>query len=804
MLRSELIYSIRALSKEPLRTLVCLLTLAIGIGATTAVFSFVNGVLLQPLPLPNASRLVAVPQIDPQSGRRFNTSLPDLTAFQKGSPEFESLAGYQLSTFSLTAHDPPEQIRGSLVTQDFFSTLGTNAAVGRVFRESDPEGAVIISNSLWEQSFRNDPNIIGRSIMVDGRPGTILGVVPSRFWFPTPECQIWRLTTSDFPPLKDISNLHFLHVIGRLRSNVPLRQAQSQLETVNRTITRLHREHDLNLGISLLPLTQDVLGDSRSLLLTLMGTVALVLLVACGNVANLQLCRSLQRRSELAIRVTLGARQFHLIRLLFSEALLLTLSGGSIGLGVALLGTSLAMKLYPFPIPLNSKGIFDPAIFAFALLLCFTISLALSLVSAVSVLDPGLTRTLNDNGRGSTMGRAARSIQNGLVVSEIAASFALLVVIVLMVQSLIRLSSIKTGFNTQQLLTITLRLSPQSYPDQTALLAFQKKIKDRISGVPGVRSVAASSDVPLVNWFKNYFEINGRPAITAAAHQLVAQSSVSPGYFHTMGIAMLAGREFLDTDLPKTQPVAIINESLARRYWGPANPLGSRIRHGLPAGQTRWYTIVGLVESTRLLVNSPSEPKIYTPFSQVPEGYDGVLGRPITLEIRTSAKSVNLVPTLRRVIRDIDPTLGYDIRSAEDVIAEAASQPRLRTILFSLFGVIASWLCVLGIYGVVSNATVRQTRDFGIRLALGATPTSVLMLVIRRGMILTSAGLTVGFLLSLVLARLLRTLLFEAPATSSLAFLVPAGTLALASCIAVYLPARKAARIDPAVALRHY
>lgn len=802
MFVGELRYSIRTLSKSPIITLVCLLTLAIGIGATTAVFSVINRALLKPLPFANPNRLVAVIQYDNLSGKRSSMSMPDFLAYKEGIAEFDWLAGYEMASFSLGSGRALRQYRGALTTQDFFSTFGIRPSLGRTFRSDDSDGAMIISESLWRNDFQSDPAIIGRPVLLNGHSSIVVGVVSNTFWFPEPKCQLWRLVTSDFPLLKQATDYHFLHVVGLLKPKATLQQAQTKSDVISRRLAQATPDLNANLGASVVPLARSLLEDTRPLLLALMGAVGSILLIAFVNITNLQLSRFILRRSEFATRVALGASRMQIARLLLLENLILTLTGGILGLGLAFLGTALLLKLSPVTIPLSVDVVLDPTVLLSAISICVTIGVLLSLLSAAHVISPSFLRALRESERGSTMGRGSRLLQRWFVVFEVAAAYALLIAVALMVQSFHRLSEVDVGFDTQQLLTMTFRLPSYSYPDQIALAAFQRQLKDRLSSIAGVRAVSASSDSPLVSGFANYFLIKGQPVPPPSKLQFVTQASVSPGYFQTMGISIRAGRDFTDLDRSTSAPVAVINESMAKHFWGNDNPIGSQVRHGLSTEPTRWYTIVGVVHDTRIVMNLAPGPKLYTPFTQIPQDYDDLLARPLTIEIRTSAKSDSLIPAIRNAIYSTDPTLGYDIQTMDDVIDGSLSRPKSRSQLFEFFGGIALWLSVFGLYGVVLNMTVSDTRALGIRLALGATPMSILLLVIRRGMAMVGLGILIGLPASLFMGRFLRSLLFETRSVEPTLFVAAAAIMATTSLIALYPPARFAARINPGVILK--
>jgi putative ABC transport system permease protein len=803
MFVSDLKYSIRALCKTPVSTLTCLLTLAIGIGATTSVFSLINNVILKPLPFPDASRLMAISQIDHESRRHTYTSMPEFLAYQRELAEFHSVAAYQQGTFSLSDNGHPERISGALASQSFFSTLEVAPVLGRAFNASDADGTVIISESLWDHRFQHDLRIIGKVVSLDGHPGVIVGVMPAGFWFPNAQSQIWRLITPDYYGLKESEDFHFLYVFGRLKPTATVQQAQAELTVLYGRLVRLNPDLNSNRSTVVVPLSTEILGNGKLLLLAVMGTVVFVLLIVCANIANLQLSRYVYRKSEFAIRLALGATWARMVRLLLIESMLLCLAGGILGLGFAFLAIRFAVPLNLFSVPISSRVTIAPAALIFTMLLCVATGLLFCIAPAAQLLSPKFVSSLGERGRGQSVGKRARYFQAGLVVAEISASLTLLIGLMLMVQSFKRLSSVDIGYDPTRLVMITVKLPTVNYPDQTSIRDFQKRVEDRVFQIPGVQNVAASSDIPLVSGFKNFFMISGQPDVAAADKQLVVQASISPGYFATMGIPMREGREFSTLDRPQGQLVAVINASMARRFWPDRNPIGSQIRHGLADEPTHWYRVIGIVSDTRPFIELDPEPKIFTPFLQVPEGYDNALGRPLTFAVRTARSDLNVIPSLRAVISDTDPALACDIRSMNGIITDSLAQPKFRAILFTILGAIAFWLSIMGVYAVVSGMTLSETRSLGIRLALGATRSSILLLVIRRGLAIASIGVAIGLIMSFFLTRVLQGFLFEIHPNSFSVFLVAAGSLMVASFIAVYIPGRRATRIDPVEALRN-
>jgi putative ABC transport system permease protein len=804
MLFGDLKYAVRFLLKTPVTTIVCILTLAIGIGVNTAVFGILYTALLRPLPFPEFERLVAVSQINRRDGRLTLLSMPDFVFLEKGADSFQSLAGYHVSLFSLNIDGAPEQLNGSMVTPQFFAALRVPAVEGRTFLPGDPDGTAVISYWLWRGRFRGDPRLIrGSPVILDGRSVLVVGVMPPGFWFPDPKCQIWRLLTADSYLIRENQDFHFLRVLGRLRTSASTEQALAQVNVLNNQLALAHPNLNAGLGISIFSLSEALTKNARSTILILMTTAAFVLVIACVNVTSLQLSRILNRGSEFAVRTWLGATRSRIFRQLLVESLVLSVAGAATGLAFAAGGLRLALKLNPATIPRSSDVRIDLAVLAFNLMLCLAAGLFCSLASLSQFLGPSFPGSSSGPGARTTAGRKTRLLQHGLITAEVAAALVMLISVNLMVKSFVRLSTVDVGFNTSRLITLSVRLPKTNYPTFRELERFRREIYSSISAVSGVTAVAECSDLPLVAGFQNYFLIRGEPQVAPAEREMVLQSSVSANYFRTMGIALKRGREFSEFDTKKTQPVAVINETMARRYWGARNPLGSQIRHGLPDEPTAWYTIVGVVTDTVPFIGFQPLPVIFTPYSQVPEGYGDLLGRPLTVMMRTDrVNTTALFPSLQKAAATVDATLVSDIRTMDGIVSNSLADPRFRTVMISIFGTIAFWLSIMGIYGVVSAITVSETRSIGIRMALGATARDVLGLFLRRGMSVTGIGIALGLTLALPFVRIMRSVLYEVSTTDPVVYLIAIGILVSASLIAVYLPASRAARLDPAITLR--
>lgn len=781
-----------------------MLALAVGIGATSAVFSVLSTVLLKPLPFAEFERLVAVPQKDIQDGSRIGTSMPDFIAYQSGVSSFQSLGAYHRSSFSLRAEGLPEQVSGSLVTEQFFLTLGVTAAKGRTFSPDDPDGAVVLSNSTWQRMFHGDSGIIGKSLLLDGYSANVIGVMPPGFCYPDFNCQVWRLLRSDSYILRDSGDVHFLYVFAKLKPKATLQQARAELGVVNKQLASAHPDMNINLGISALPLSDDMVRNIRPTLTVLMVGVVFVLLIACGNVVNLQLGRMIHRTKEFAIRVAHGAGRMQIFWQLLQENLLASMTGGIIGSGLAILGIRLAVKLIPSAVPRSNEVGIDSRVAAFILVLSALTAALCVLISIIPISSSSFLRSLSHQYERVTAGKRIRLLQHGLIVAEVAATLILLVGVSLMTKSLERLNSDEVGFAKDRLLIVPIHLQKTSYPKREDLDGFRRRIYAVLSEIPGVEAVAGASDLPLACCFENFFSIRGKD-VGAPDRDMVAQTSVSPGYFAMMGIQVKEGREFTEFDGPKTDRVAIINESMSQRYWPNESPLGRQVRHGLPEEPTKWYTVVGIVKDTVPLVGNRPLPTIFTPFAQIPEGYDDFLNRSTVALIRTRREAPpGLSLDVRAGIARVDSSLGIEIRTIDQIMSTSLAQPSFRTIMFGALASIALFLSLVGIYAVISASTASETRDIAIRLVLGAGPREVLRLVIGKGMLVAGIGLVIGVVFSLFLARFVRSLLFEVSPTDAKSIVGAIVVLAVTALAAVYFPARQATKVYPAIALRNH
>ena len=797
-LRQDLRYALRTLRRSPGFALAVVATLAIGIGANTAVFSAVNGVLLRPLPFREPDRLMAIWGHHVSIGRE-TASLPDFLDWRRQSRGFERMAALTNTRYNLAGEGEPEVVRGAIATADLFPLLGMTAERGRVFGpESERAGAarvVLLGEGFWRRRFGASPEVIGRSLLLSGVSHTVIGVVPQARRLQQ-EADVWTPLTTD-TALGRRSD--FLTVVGRLAPGVTAERAQQEMSTI---ATRLEREYPASnsgWGVELVGLQEQLVGAARPALLVFMGAVALVLLIACANVANLLLARVASREREVTIRAALGAPRHRLVRQLLGESVVLALAGGTVGMLVAMWGAQLLSALGPGAIPRREELGIDPAALGFALALSLTSGVLFGLVAARRALGVEAHAGIREGGRGLSGGVGLRRTRSLLVLSEVALAFILLVGAALLLRSFARLQQVEPGFAGGGLLTARVSLPRGTYAEEPARAAFGERLLARLQATPGVRSAALVSDLPL----------GGSPpywAFTVAGVEPpppdVAQDAVvyfsSPGYFSTVGIPLRDGRLFDASDRADAPPVAVIGEALARRYWPDRSPLGQRITFDNPTDTSAtWLTVVGVVGDVRQeTLAAPAYPQVYLPFAQTPV-------RSVVVVARSDGDPLGLLPALRGHTAELDPTLPLsEVATMDQVVAATLARPRVNALLLSGFALVALALAAIGIYGVISYGVIQRTRELGIRTALGADSSRLLRLVVRQGMAPVLLGVALGAAGALAGGRVLRSLLFGVGVADPATFVAVTLFLLGVALLASYLPARRASRSDPMVALR--
>ncbi|MGH9871752.1 MAG: ABC transporter permease [Pyrinomonadaceae bacterium] len=793
-------YGIRNLLKHPTFAATALITLAIGIGANTTIFSFVNGILLRPLPYPQSERLVMINETALKQGvSSMSTSFPNFLDWRAQNRVFEDIASFSDgSNFSLTGIGEPERLRGADVSQGTFELLRVAPVLGRTFtaEEDKPkqDAVVILGYALWQRRFGSDSQIIGKPITVNSRQRTVVGVMPPGFKFPE-TAELWvplGLDTTMFTRTD-----HGLGTIARLKDGVSLAQAQAEMDVIARRIEEQNPVTNEGLGVSISSLHTVLAGDYSKALLILLGVVGFVLLVACANVANLMLARTSARQKEFAVRAALGASRWRIVRQILTESLLLSLLGSGLGLLLAMWGVKLMLALIPVKLPFWMNFNLDPRVLAFTTGVSLLTALIFGTMPAVLGTRIDLNNTLKEGGRSG--GASARHRTRGLlVITEVALALMVLVGAGLMIQSFLNLRHFGPGFSEKNVLTFSVSLPRAKYKEEPQRGEFFRQLLERVRALPGVDSAAATTTLPLKggNWGRS-LTVEGYPVLSVGQAPMIQHTVVTPGYFHTMGIPILKGRDFTDRDSKDAEKVTIVDERLAHDYWPTESPIGKRVRFGPPEDNEPWHTVVGVVGAVRhQQLDTDTRKSVYLPHLQIP-----VNGLALVVQ---SKNPFSLVGALRGQIREMDPDLPVvELMMMEEVVSQSVWQNRLYAILFSVFAAIAMLLAAVGIYGVMSYSVTQRTQEIGIRMALGAQLKDVLQLVVKGGLALSLIGVAIGIAGALALTRLLRTLLFGITPTDAVTLIAVSLMLLFVALLACYIPARRATKVDPLVALRY-
>lgn len=803
-------YGIRMLLKSPGVSVIATIALALGIGANTAIFSVVNAVLLRPLPFPNPDSLVAVYETDRERGvMRGSYSYPNFFDLRDQNKVFERVAAYHSSDFMMTGGSEPARLQGVVVSSDLFPLLGVAPMLGRTFapEEDKPSNSgrvAILSQDLFQKRFGSDPNLLNQTITLDGTKFTVIGVMPRSFQFPIQNepVELWTTIAGDASgqtPITAQRGAHFLRLIARLKPGVTQEQAQANVDAIGARLEQQYPDENSHKGIGLVSALHSVVGDVRPALLIMLGAVACVLLIACANVANLLLARATSRHKEMAIRAALGASRLRVIRQLLTESVLLSLVGGSIGLLLAVWWSDLLVALGKEDIPRAVQVGLDWRVLGFTAGVSILTGLIFGLVPAFHSSRTELTDSLKEGGRsGSTSSRRNR-MRSGLVVAELAIAVVLLVAAGLLMQSLLRLQQVNPGLQPDNVLTFSVSLPDVKY-DGEKQSQFYQSLRKRLETLPGVQSSSAVIPLPLSgDRFGISFEIDGQPV--AKKDQPSAEFfAVDTGYFKTMGIPVIQGRDFNDFDQHKTAQVIIVSEAFVKQHLGGGNALGKRIRTGISTfdnEESPMREIVGVVGDVRNRgLNVESRPTFYVPETQTPLPQ-------LTVVIKTTNDPHSLVSAATREVGVLDKDLPvFAVKTMNEYLASSVATPRFNTTLLSIFAGVALVLTIIGLYGVMSYTVAQRTNEIGIRMALGAQTRDVVVLVVRQGFALVLLGLGIGLIGAFAATRVVASLLFGVTAKDPLTFAGAAVVLGLIGLLACYLPARRATRVDPIEALR--
>ncbi len=804
-LLQDIRYALRMLAKKPGFTIAAVLAVAIGIGANTAIFSVVNAVLLRSLPFKDPDKLTVVLSHKRDSLRGSGSAaFLDVVNWEKQSQTFEEMAVFRSTGYTLTGVGEPERITGGRVSADFFPLLGVEAIEGRTFRpEEDQRGAervVVLGHGLWQRRFGGDSSIIGQSLTLNGEPFNVIGVLPPNFKFPldVADAEMWSASAHD-GELLDERGAHYLKVIGRLKPGVSVNEAQLEMNEIASRLEQQYPTENTGRIVNLSPMYEHLVGDIRRSLYVLFGAVGLVLLIACSNVANLMLARAAARTKEIAIRTALGASRRRVVRQLLTESLMLAIMGGGAGLLLALWGIELLINLGPRDIPRLNDIAIDGTVLWFTIAASIITGIIFGLAPALKASKPDLNESLKEGGRGTSESFNRHSLRNLLVVAQMAFTLVLLVGAGLLVKSFLRLQQVKPGFVPDNALTMRISL-PDRYDQDDKAARFFKELTERIGNLPEVESVGAISVLPLIGTNnRTSFNIKSRP-YPETQEPLAEFRAVTPNYFRAMGIPILKGNAFTERDVKGKTGAIIINDTMARHYWPDEDPLGQVIVVGAAVSENEpeEWQIVGVVGDLKhFSLDSEAVPEMYLPHAQQP--WTGM-----TVVARSSMDPLQLTAAMRSQVLSLDRDQPIsDVRTMNEVVARSIAQQRFYMLLLALFAVMALVLAAVGIFGVMSYSVSERTREIGIRMALGAQTRDVLRYVVGQGMMLTLAGVVIGLVGSFLLTRFMTRMLYEVDAFDPVTFAVISLLLSLVALLACYVPARRATKVDPMVALRY-
>ena len=804
-LLQDIRYAFRMLAKKPGFTIAAVLAVAIGIGANTAIFSVVNAVLLRSLPYKDPDRLTIVLSHKRDSLRGSGSAaFLDVVDWEKQNQSFEEMAVFRSMGYTLTGVGEPERITGGRVSADFFPLLGAEAIEGRTFRpEEDQRGAervVVLGHGLWQRRFGGDPSIIGQSLTLNAEGHTVIGVLPPDFKFPldVSDAEMWTAIAHDGDLLEE-RGAHYLKVIGRLKPGVSINEAQLEMNEIAARLEQQYPAENTGRIVNLNPMYEHLVSGIRRSLIILLGAVALVLLIACSNVANLMLARAAARTKEIAIRTALGASRRRVVRQLLTESLVLALLGGGAGLLLALWGIELLIKMGPRDIPRLDDISIDGTVLWFTAAASILTGIIFGLVPALKASKPDLNQSLKEGSRGTSESSNRYSLRNLLVVVQMALTLVPLVGAGLLVKSFLRLQQVNPGFVSENVLTMKVSL-PAMFDEGDKAALFFKQATERIEGFPGVESVGAVTVLPLIGTNnRTSFNIKSRPY--PENQEPVAEfRAITPNYFRAMGIQVIRGRTFTEHDVKGKPGVIIINETMARRFWPDEDPLGQIMSIGVSVSEnepTEWEIVAIVGDLKHFSLDSEAVPEMYIPHTQQP-------WTAMTLVARSSMDPAQLAAAMRGQVLALDRNQPVsDLRTMNEIVRRSIAQQRFYMLLLALFAVMALVLAAVGVFGVMSYSVTERTREIGIRMALGAQTRDVLRYVVGQGMVFTLAGVVIGLVGSFLLTRFMTNMLYEVDAFDPVTFAAISLLLALVALLACYIPARRATKVDPMVALRY-
>jgi putative ABC transport system permease protein len=792
------------LFKNPGFTIVAVITLALGIGANTAIFSILHSVLFQTLPYKDPEKLVMVLSSNTRHSRKgTSASYPDFLDLQKQNTVFEQMSVFRDKNYTMTGMNEPERVDGGRASWNFFDLLGIRAQIGRTFSESEDkpgaEKVVMISNGFWQRRFGGDPKVIGKNLMLDGFSWRIIGVLPTGFKFPLrlENAQIWSTMAMDDDLLPQ-RGAHYLSTIARFRSGATLKEAQTQLSAIAKRLEKEYPEDNTGRIVELTPLHEFLVQRVRPGLLLLWGAVVFVLMIGCSNVANLFLARSASREKEVAIRTALGANRSRLMRQMFTESMILAVLAGVIGLCIAYWGTDAMRSISVAGLELADVRL-DGVVLFLTLIISFVSGILFGLAPALKA-SPDSAEALKEGGRSSSGGLQRNRMGRILVISEVALAFVLLIGAGLLIRSFWRLQNVDPGFDPANVLTLEIALPYSQYNDAQSVTNFFEEALHRVSALPGVESAGATTNTPLSgDNSRSSFDLEKHPS-PQGQEPAAEIRAVTPNYFKTMHISLLRGRAFTDQDRKGTTGVLLINEAMARNFWPNEDPIGQRIQIGIEVfdDEPKWWQIVGIVANTKQFsLDAETQPEFYIPHAQQP-------WNSMTLVVRADSNPLSLVGPIKNLVLGIDKNQPIsNIQLMDHLVSASIAQPRFYMALLGLFAGVALLLASIGIYGVISYSVSQRTNEMGIRMALGAQKQDVMKMVLTQGIFLIACGIGIGLLAAIAITRLMWSLLFEVSTLDPVTFGVIGLILLAIALLATYVPARRATKVDPMVALRY-
>jgi putative ABC transport system permease protein len=799
-LKNDLKYALRILIKNKGMTVAAILTLALGIGLNTTIFSLVNAILLRPLPYPNSESIMSVVTSWPNKDRG-GFSPGNFLDLREQNKSFQAISAFGIWGYDVSGTNEPESLSACRSTHGFFEVLGVTPLLGRTFLpEEEVQGkhqVAILANSLWKRRFAEDRNIIGKTILLTGIPHTVVGVMPEKFAEP-PFVEIWTplVFSTDQKQQRGAS---YLEVIARLKPDVTQGQAQLELNVIASSLTKQYSQYNAGMGIKMIPTAEALTGPIKPTLLIFWGAVIFVLLVACANLANLVFASTISREREFALRASLGASPARLRRQLLTESLLLAMAGGSLGILFSLWGIPAVVALSPEDTPRIDEVTMNSTVLLFSILISALTGILFGMAPAISVSRHHLSRFLKEGtpGGGTEPGRV--QFRDLLVTSQVAVVLVLLVGAGLLIRSFERLRSVDPGFNPERLLNLQLFLPSARYKEPDVRRSFSSTLLEKLRGLPEIQSAAIASPAPfdsVPHLIDTGFRIEGQPPFRAGEEPIATFTRVTEDFFSTMQIPMKKGRSFRSSDHADAMSVVIVNEALEKRFWPDKGAIGQRIILGIRQPVT--FEIVGVVGSVKQLsLSSTDRPQLYVPFNQSPSGA-------ISIVVRTKGDPENVISALKGQLWTVDPALPAKyLSTAENLVSESLRGPRSNTVMLSLFAGMAFLLAMIGLYGVIAYSVSQRTREIGVRMSLGAQKGTILKMILGRGMRLTLLGIAAGIAGALSLTHLISSLLYEVSARDPLIIISGAACMTAISLIACYIPARRAMKVDPIVALRY-